>query len=213
MTTQSILFSFFIVASIHFLAVVSPGPDFAIIVKTALSQSRRESIITAFGIACGILIHITYCLLGLAIVITHSVFLFSIIKYMGAAYMIYIGIQCLLAKKTSTSIQTTAPKSHRINSWKAFRTGFICNVLNPKVTLFFLGLFTLVVNPATPMWVQILYGVEMFLATFAWFSFLSIMITHKNVKNKMSSIQYYLTKLMGILLLIFGFEIAFIQIS
>ncbi len=125
--------------------------------------------------------------------------------------MIYVGIQCLLAKASHLTNATIS--HHKSHLWKAFRSGFICNVLNPKATLFFLGLFTLVINPNTPIWLQMLYGLEMFIVTFLWFATLSIIITHKRVKAKMSRIQFYLTKLMGILLILFGFEIALLQSS
>jgi len=77
--------------------------------------------------------------------------------------------------------------------------------------LFFLGLFTLVIKPSTPLWVQFLYAIEIFLITLVWFSTLGIIITHKAIKSRIGNWQYYITKLMGVLLIFFGIEIAILQ--
>lgn len=210
--TESFLLPFLTVALLHFLAVVSPGPDFAILIKTALTQSRKTAIFTAAGIALGVSIHATYCILGLAIVIAKSVILFNVFKYLGAAYFIYIGIQGLLnktvANKANITLTTGAEASSNI---VAMKKGFLCNVLNPKATLFFLGLFTLVVNPDTPLFIQGLYGVEMIFITFLWFSFLAIVITHPHIKTRLVRIQHYITKFMGGLLVLFGIKLAILE--
>ena len=210
LASDDILFSFLIIGTLHFLAVISPGPDFAMVVKTALTQPRKPAVFTALGIALGIFVHVTYCILGLAIIITKSLLLFSIIKYCGAAYFIYLGIQGLRAKAPHTQ-QIHTGKTAPIKAPTALKRGFLCNVLNPKATLFFLGLFTLVVKPTTPLYIQALYGVEMAAITFIWFSSLAIIITHNKVKAKIAHFQYFITKLMGVLLLLFGVELALLE--
>lgn len=208
---DSLLFSFFVIGALNFLAVISPGPDFAVVVKTALTQPRRPALFTALGVALGILVHVTYCILGLAIVITHSLILFDIVKYCGAAYIIYLGIQGVFAKAPVSNNQTVSVQAPPLSVWRALQRGFFCNALNPKAGMFFLGLFTLVVKPTTPIWAQMLYGIEMSLITFAWFAFLTVVITHANVKAKIGRLQYYLTKLMGGLLIAFGLRLWFLQ--
>src|SRR5690242_773964 len=81
------------------LAAISPGPDFALVVKNSLAYKRTAGIYTALGVSCSLGIHATYSILGLAIIISKSLLLFSLIKYLGAAYLIYIGAQSLLAKR------------------------------------------------------------------------------------------------------------------
>lgn len=206
-----LLLSFFMIGTIQLLALISPGPDFAMIVKTALSQTRKTAILTAFGIALGVIVHVTYCILGLAVIITNSIFLFSLIKYVGAFYFIYIGFKGIFAKSESNQILKVHHSSKTLSALTAIQRGFLCNVLNPKATLFFLGLFTLIIKPTTPIFVQVLYGFEIFLITFIWFSALSVIITHRYVKNRMSRFQYYITKCMGLLLVLFGVGIATLQ--
>jgi len=208
---DSLLFSFLTIGAINFLAVISPGPDFAMVVKTALSQPRKQAVLTALGISLGIFVHVTYCILGFAIIITKSTIVFSIIKYLVAAYFIYIGIQGLRAKMYNNHLENIHHNTKVISAFTAIKKGFLTNALNPKCTLFFLGLFTLVIKPTTPIYIQALYGIEMALITFTWFAFLAVIITHKKVKNKIGRFQYYITKLMGGLLLLFGIELALME--
>jgi len=210
-TFQNFVIPFITIATLHFLAVISPGPDFAMVVKTAISQPRKIAIYNAFGIALGILVHITYCILGLALVITKSIILFSIFKYLAAAYFIYLGIQGLLAKKSTSKNTDVMPTEKVISIATAIKRGFFCNALNPKATMFFLGLFTLVVKPDTPVVIEVIYGLEMFIATFLWFTFLAIVITHANIKKKMVRFQYYITKCMSGLLIAFGIKLALME--
>lgn len=212
---KEFLFSFFTVASLHFLAVISPGPDFVIVTRNAFYYDRRTAIFTALGVALGIIVHASYCLFGLAIVISQSLLLFDIIKLLGGLYLIYIGIKACLAKDVIQPPQSQRPIEHSsvISYIEALKQGFLCNVLNPKVTLFFLGLFTLVIKPDTPWAIRIFYALWIMLVTFAWFSLLSCLITHAAVRMRIWRMQPLITKIMGALLVIFGVNlIAFIRL-
>jgi len=93
---ESVLISWFLLVGIFSVALASPGPDFVIAARYALIHSRAIGVMTAFGFAIGVMIHVTYVLFGLAALIAQSVVLFNIIKYIGAAYLFYIGVQALL---------------------------------------------------------------------------------------------------------------------
>lgn len=88
----------FTVALIHLLAVISPGPDFIMITRNSLIYSRRTGIYSAIGLGLGILVHVTYSLVGIGLLISKSILLFNTIKYLGAAYLIYIGYKSITAK-------------------------------------------------------------------------------------------------------------------
>src|SRR5580700_10080824 len=94
------------------LAVIAPGPDFAVVVKNTLTHSRRAGIITALGISCGVLFHMSYCLFGLAFMIKTNPLLFNIIKYIGCGYLVYIGIKAILHKSEKPSFSNTLNQSH-----------------------------------------------------------------------------------------------------
>ena len=82
---------FLAVVTIHLLAVMSPGPDFVMISRNSLIYSRRSGIFSALGLACGMAVHASYSLVGIGLIITKSIVLFSILKFVGAAYLLYFG--------------------------------------------------------------------------------------------------------------------------
>ncbi len=205
---MSYLSQFLAVAVIHFLALVSPGPDFAMISRSSLVYSRRTGIYSALGLALGILVHVTYSLVGIGLIISKSILLFSIIKYLGAGYLIYIGWKSLRAKKVRQSAEADTAAERHLPALAALRVGFLTNVLNPKVTLFFLGLFTQVIRPGTPLWVQVLYGLEMSTMTFLWFAFVASVLSHSIIRKRFTAVQHIVERVCGGLLIALGVRVA-----
>lgn len=201
--------AFFTIAIVHLLAVMSPGPDFILITKHALTMSRRIGMWTAAGIALGILVHVAYSLLGISLIISQSVVLFNVIKYIGSAYLIYIGWKALTHRNEQASPDALLEKTkNSLTSFAALRMGFLCNVLNPKVTLFFLALFTQVIGPTTPIAVQVGYGLYMCVQTFVWFAFLTQCLSLGIIKRQFERIQEVFTRVMGSILIALGLRIA-----
>lgn len=198
------------VALIHLLAVISPGPDFFLAIKNALSYSRKTGIYTAIGFGFGIMVHVFYCLAGLALLISKSILIFNLIKYLGVAYLLYLGIKSLLS--SSKDINLTA-QSHKtdITPLKAIGQGFLTNTLNPKATLFFLSLFTLVIRPDTSITTQIIISSIMIINTMIWFSLVAIFLTQKRFRSMYNSYQKYFNKLFGGILIALGLKIAFVS--
>lgn len=200
--------AFLTIAVIHLLALASPGPDFAIIVKQSLSQPRRIVLWTALGVALGILVHVAYSLLGLGLIISQSIVLFSIIKFLGAAYLIYIGWKSIRAKAPAHDDVQSRRSASAMSILKALRVGFLCNALNPKVTLFFLALFTQVVDPSTSIAVQLLYGLFMSVQTFLWFSMLGSVLTLHPIRSSLDVIHLWAERVMGAVLIALGIKVA-----
>ena len=199
---------FLTVALAHFLAVVSPGPDFIMITRNSLIYSRKTGIYSAIGLGLGILVHIIYSLVGIGLIIAKSIVLFNIIKFIGAGYLIYIGYKSLTSKSSKTDM-TVEDRKKDISRLAAIKIGFITNVTNPKVTLFFLSLFTLVVTPSTPLFVKTLMGAEMSIVTSLWFILVAYLASHHLVKSKISGIQHFAEKFIGIVLIALGIKVAF----
>lgn len=195
------------VAAIHLLAVMSPGPDFIMILRNSLLYTRKNGIYSAAGLGLGISLHVTYCLLGIALIISQSILLFSIIKYAGAAYLIWIGIKSLRAGPEK-ELRIERDDRKELTNLQALRIGFITNATNPKATLFFLSLFTLVIKSTTPLWVKTVMGIEMVTATFLWFSLVSIIASHRVVRKRVIKFQYYAERFMGGILILFGLKLA-----
>lgn len=200
--------AFLTIAVIHLLGLISPGPDFAIIVKQSIGQTRRNVIWTALGLGCGMALHTTYCLLGIGLLISQSILLFNTIKYVGAIYLLYIGWKSLTAKKSVTKIEAKTEEM-TMTAVKALRIGFLCNALNPKATLFMLALFTQVINPATPLAVQAFYGLYIAFATFLWFSTLGSILTTNVIRQSIDSIHIWAERTMGVVLIALGLKVAF----
>ena len=200
---------FLLVAGIHILAVMSPGPDFAMVLRNSLVYSRRVGILAAVGLGLGILLHVTYSLLGIGLIISQSVLLFNVIKLLGAAYLIYVGVKSLLAKKPAADKFTEAiQKNEDISNFAAIRLGFLTNALNPKATLFFLALFTQVISPNTSIFTKALYGIEMSVATFAWFAVVALLLTHPRINKAFAGIKHPLERVFGEVLIALGVEVA-----
>lgn len=202
---------FLTVIVVHFLAVASPGPDFMVVTKNAISHSRKVGIWTALGVGAGISVHVAYCLLGIGFVISRSIVLFNVIKFIGAAYLIYIGYKAIRSKPVQASTETLVKEITPIRPLQAFKTGFLVNVLNPKATLFFLALFTQVIDPATPVAIKLAYGIEMMLATTAWFSVVAVFFSNSILKQKIQKIQHHIDRVSGVVLIALGLKVALSQ--
>lgn len=189
------------------LAAISPGPDFAMVTKNSLLYSRKAGIYTALGVSVSLLVHAVYCILGLALIISQSLLAFSIIKYLGSAYLIYIGIKGLLAKREVSHLDNKQSKKI-LGALSAFYQGLLCNLLNPKAIMFLLAFFTLIVKPGHSLWTEMSYGFEIAVIHMIWFSSLSMLMTHQAIKANLNRIQFYIVKAMGALLVAFGVRIA-----
>ena len=136
--------NFYLFLTVSILINLSPGPDMIYTAARSLSQGTRAGIFSALGIFAGCLFHITAAVFGLSEIIEKSVLLFSIIKYAGAFYLIYLGIQAVLnKKKTNTEIMGLPAMNNR----KIFLQGMLTNILNPKVAIFFLSFLPQFINP------------------------------------------------------------------
>src|SRR3989338_2527245 len=173
------------VALAHFLAVISPGPAFIMITRNSLIYSRKSGIYYAIGLGLGILVHVIYSLVGIGLVISQSILLFTIIKFLGAGYLIYICFKSLTSH-SSKVVNIKEEQRKDLTKFQALRMGFITNVTNPKATLFFLSLFSVVISPSTPNFIKVLYGLEMSLVTCLWFIFVAILFSHNIIKSRVN---------------------------
>lgn len=102
------------------MAVISPGPDFILCARNSLTYSRKVGVWTAFGFSLGIALHMVYCIAGIAVIISQSILLFNIIKWIGAIYLIYIGIQSFKSRNMDLKIETEKVQ-HSITPFQAVR--------------------------------------------------------------------------------------------
>ncbi len=202
---------FLTIATIHLLAVMSPGPDLAVVIRNSLGKGKQFGIFTAIGIGCGIMTHVTYALLGIALIISQTPWLFNIIRYIGAGYLVYMGIMSLRSKgkyKIDSNLQKNI-KSPKINFFEAFRNGYFTNLLNPGASVFLLTVFTQVIVPGTPALHQTVFGLWMVIATFLWFAIISSIISIKKVQDTISNYKIWVDRIMGIVLILLAIKVIF----
>jgi RhtB (resistance to homoserine/threonine) family protein len=138
--------NFYLFLSVSLLVNLAPGPDMLYTAARSLSQGTKAGIFSALGIFAGCFFHITAAIFGLSKIIEESVVLFSIIKYTGAAYLIYLGMKTMFDRKTQTEIVALPELRYR----KIFIQGMITNLLNPKVVIFFLSFLPQFIDPGSP---------------------------------------------------------------
>ncbi|MES2870980.1 MAG: LysE family transporter [Pseudomonadota bacterium] len=202
---------FLTVALIHLLAVASPGPDFAVVVRESVTHGRRAGMFTAFGVGTAIFVHVGYSLLGIGIIVSQSIVLFNALKWLAAAYLLYIGIKALRAKPADPAAVAAALPVGERTARGAFTAGFVTNGLNPKATLFFLSLFTVVINPHTPLSIQAGYGVYLAVATGLWFCMVAMLFSHQRVRSGFARMGHWFDRTMGAVLVALGVKLAFTE--
>jgi RhtB (resistance to homoserine/threonine) family protein len=201
------------IALLTLFAAMSPGPDFAIVTRNAVLHSRAAGIWTAAGIALGMLVHVAYCVIGVGLVLSRSVVLFTLIKFAGALYLIYIGWKGLTKKGPSRIPGERNGDAVCLSSAGALRMGFFTNALNPKATLFILSVFTQVIHPSTPMWEGSGYGLVMAAVAMSWFSFVAIFLSNPILKRRFQNHELLIERTMGALILFFGVSLALATVS
>ncbi|ROL79440.1 amino acid transporter [Pseudomonas chlororaphis] len=190
-----------VVITITILAVLSPGPDFAMVTRNSLVLSRRHGVFTALGIGLGVMLHIGYTLLGVGLLVKESLLLFSVLKIAGALYLVYLGIGMLRSRAVEEDVAVDAP---RVSAWAALRTGFLTNALNPKTMIFVVSLFMQVMQPGTAPGVQIGYGAIIVLAHVLWFVAVALFFSAPGIRARLMAYKRRIDQLFGVLLVGFG---------
>lgn len=193
-------------------ALISPGPDLLITMRNALGYSARAGIFTALGIATGLIIHMSYCIAGIGLLISQSIFLFNLIKWAGAGYLIYIGIHALRSKGMDTEelkAETITKDMHgkTKSDRKAFVNGFVTNILNPKATMFFLALFSQMLDPDLPLELAIAFCALCTLTAFSWFSTVSLVMAAKTVRQVYVSASKWIDRVFGSFFIALGLKL------
>src|SRR5437763_5270310 len=120
------------------LAAIAPGADFASVVRESIAFGRSAGIICAIGVGSAIMVHVAYTVTGVGLIIAQSILVFNIVKWCGAAYLVYLGIRSIAASRSPPSADGeifAAPVAQARSAVKSYIVGFLTNLLNPKATL------------------------------------------------------------------------------
>lgn len=199
-------YSLFILMSI--LLIILPGPDTGLITQNTLAAGKQGGMKTVLGSAGGLMIHTLAVTLGLSSILVKSAFLFSIFKYVGAIYLIYLGITSLWSlRRKATDGDETSENVYKHKSH--FFQGFLTNVLNPKVAVFFLTFLPQFVKPGTgAFWQFLAMGLTYTVLTVIWFFFYIHFINWIRAWMKKPSTQRVIQGMTGVALLGFGVKLA-----
>lgn len=195
------------VAGIAALGMLSPGPDFFLVIKNAARYPRLAAMMTAFGVICGVATHMSYCVAGLAVVITTTPWLFNLLKYAGAVYLIWVGIQALLSRGGGKMNVGNLPRQ-QASLKSAFVQGYLCNLLNPKATLFFLAVFTQVLQIDSGLGEKLWYAGIILGLSVVWWPVLVLLFQSGPVRRGLEKTQKVVDKLLGGMLIALGIKVA-----
>jgi len=189
--------------------IILPGPDTAIVTKNTITAGKAGGLKTVFGICCALLIHTSAAVLGLSALIVKSAFLFSIFKYVGAIYLIYLGVKtlCSLKKKEAAASVEINSISTSVSS-TCYKQGFLTNLLNPKVAILFLTFFPQFVESKSNTILPFLtMGMIYILLTIIW-SILYVYLIHQiSTFMKKPKTQSMIEGITGTILVGFGIKL------
>lgn len=204
------LFTILSFLSAAIILTIMPGPDNLFTLTQSISKGKKAGIYTTLGLCTGLLFHITATTIGLAAIVYHSAIAFNIIKYAGATYLLFLAYKSFTDKSSSLDLKATDSLSYK----SLYKKGIIMNLLNPKVSLFFLAFFPQFINDDSGyVSLQMLFlGILFLIQTVIIFGFISIFAgklgeflrQNKTISKKINFIH-------GCLFSIIGLKIAFTE--
>ena len=191
-----------LILAIHAVALVSPGPDFAIVTRLAIVSGRRAGLWAAAGVASAIGVYVLLCVLGMSLVLAALPGLSRLLSVAGALYLAWLGIQCLRSRGTLPEAQAPA------NGGKAYLTGLLTNLLNPKAMLYFGSILSQALTPdlgtddVALLW-SLLVGESLL-----WFALVALLFSSRRVLNWLRGRLIWLDRGIGVVLLALAARLA-----
>ncbi|WP_342430103.1 LysE family translocator [Neobacillus sp. FSL H8-0543] len=202
--------NFYLFVLMCIFLIILPGPDTAIATKNTVTVGRIGGLKTALGTCCALLIHTSAAVLGLSAIIVKSAYLFSVFKYVGAVYLIYLGVKTLWSlknKEEAASLEMNT-KSQFVNT-SCFKQGFLTNILNPKVAVFFLTFLPQFVDSGSNTFFPFLImGITYTVLTAVWFLLYVYLINQISAFMKKPKTQNIVEGITGTILIGFGIKLA-----
>lgn len=192
------------------LAAMLPGPDFAVVSRNALLSGQRAGVLTAVGIAAGLLVHAGYAIAGIGVAVSQSILLFNILKWVGAAYLIFLGLSMIRSASAGRgTLVDSGTDLAPMGPWQAFRWGFFTNATNVKATFFTLSIYTQVATPETPLSLKLAFGATTSLTCLVWFTAVALFLSRPKVRRVFLSLRVWMERIFGALIAGFGVTLAF----
>ena len=199
---------FVLIASAHFLALLSPGPDFFLIMQASLRLPFRYAIAVCVGITAANALYLLFAVFSLEVV-RETTWLMMLLKYLGALYLVFLGIMLLRTSERVLEQQEPANFLQVRHLGKQFLIGFLSGILNPKNIIFYLALFTVMVSDKTNFMTRCLYALWMTSVVFIWDSGVVMVIGRDRVRDWLGRSVFLIEKISGVMLTLFGLLLPF----
>lgn len=202
--------NFYLFVLMCILLIILPGPDTAIATKNTVIVGKIGGLKTALGTCCALLIHTSAAVLGLSAIIVKSALLFSVFKYVGAVYLIYLGVKTLCSlKKKEEAASVEMNSNGQVVNTSCFKQGFLTNILNPKVAVFFLTFLPQFVDSGSNTFIPFLImGITYTVLTAVWFLLYVYLINQISAFMKKPKTQKMIEGITGTILIGFGIKLA-----
>ena len=184
------------VVSICLLGAMSPGPSLAVVLQQTLSGGRKNGLIAAVTHGLGIGFYALLCISGIAVMITASPVLFTALQWLGATYLLWLGIKGLRAKKPATTAMSDAP-----SSGSAARDGFLVVFLNPKVAVFFIALFSQVIGSETTVLEKLAYAGTALFIDMGWYIIVAWSFSNPRWLGRLRKNSVWFERIFGVILI------------
>jgi threonine/homoserine/homoserine lactone efflux protein len=194
---------------LYFLAIITPGSNFVMVLNTAMTNSRQASIMTALGVATGSGLFAFAGLFGLILLINNLPYFHLIMGLAGGSYLIFTGVNILWQFSRTCHEQQDAHTSKAALLPSPYRAGLITNLTNPKAWAFYFSLFTLTVTSGYPLWAKYVLTIAMFLISFGWYTSVALLSTNRRFQPLLARIFPVIQGILGLLLIWLGGRLIF----
>ncbi|MEO9656366.1 LysE family translocator [Marinomonas sp.] len=192
--------------TICLLGAMSPGPSLAVVAKHSLTGGRIYGIAVAWSHALGILIYAFLTMSGLSILLTHSPMLFKAITYLGAGYLAYLGIRSLLSKG---GLEDKLKSGNKVSIKQVMIDGLAISLLNPKIALFFIALFSQFINEANSASMNLVIAFTPAILDGLWYTLVAIILSNSTIIQHIRSKAAVIDKVTGLLLILLALKVVF----
>lgn len=194
--------------AVDLLAAVSPGPNFVVVTQAAVSRTRRYAAAVVLGIVTANLIWCFAVVLGLSALFDLAPWLYGIIKFLGGAYLVYLGV-CLW--RSNSQVTMNAGPSFQSSLGAAYIRGLLTNLANPKSVVYFGSIFALFMKPDTPAWVQMMAVCIVIFNTVLWYGSVAALFSSSVVQRLYMRIQRPINRVTGVMVIGFGGKLVLVR--
>ena len=186
---------------------MSPGPAFIVVSQQAVARSRDAGVITALGVSVGSVVWVMLVILGIAFVLEQAAWLYVVLRLMGGAYLVYLGVQLWRgARKPMTEEPCDEGMGHTL--WRTFWRAILIQMLNPKAAVFFGSVFLTMLSPGAPAWVQGVALGMVFVIEFGWYLVVATTLSSKPARRVYARAKTWIERVAGAWLALFGLKLA-----